>query len=207
MNYKWNLDILYSGFEDESFTADTKLLDSHIERLVSLSERAGEMDPLSLIREFLSVQNDLTLVTSKLFIYANLRYSANTADSDAASIMGVLMGKMSATAAPSAALNKKIAGIENLAELIADNKDLHEYEFYLASIKEESKHLLTDAEESLFAEMNISGASAWSDLQSSLTSTLKVDYNGEHLALNTDDGNRDIGTEFGEGTVFCKLHI
>ena len=68
MNYKWNLDILYSGFEDESFTADTKLLDSHIERLVSLSEHAGEMDSLSLIREFLSVQNDLTLVTSKLFI-------------------------------------------------------------------------------------------------------------------------------------------
>lgn len=183
MNYKWNLDILYSGFEDESFTADTKLLDSHIERLVSLSERAGEMDSLSLIREFLSVQNDLTLVTSKLFIYANLRYSANTADSDAASIMGVLMGKMSATAAPSAALNKKIAGIENLAELIADNEDLHEYEFYLTSIKEESKHLLTDAEESLFAEMNISGASAWSDLQSSLTSTLKVDYNGEKITL------------------------
>ena len=183
MNYKWNLDILYSGFEDESFTADTKLLDSHIERLVSLSERAGEMDSLSLIREFLSVQNDLTLVTSKLFIYANLRYSANTADSDAASIMGVLMGKMSATAAPSAALNKKIAGIENLAELIADNEDLREYEFYLTSIKEESKHLLTDAEESLFAEMNISGASAWSDLQSSLTSTLKVDYNGEKITL------------------------
>ena len=183
MNYKWNLDILYSGFEDESFTADTKLLDSHIERLVSLSERAGEMDSLSLIREFLSVQNDLTLVTSKLFIYANLRYCANTADSDAASIMGVLMGKMSATAAPSAALNKKIAGIENLAELIADNEDLHEYEFYLTSIKEESKHLLTDAEESLFAEMNISGASAWSDLQSSLTSTLKVDYNGEKITL------------------------
>ena len=183
MNYKWNLDILYSGFEDESFTADTKLLDSHIERLVSLSERAGEMDSLSLIREFLSVQNDLTLVTSKLFIYANLRYSANTADSDAASIMGVLMGKMSATAAPSAALNKMIAGIENLAELIADNEDLREYEFYLTSIKEESKHLLTDAEESLFAEMNISGASAWSDLQSSLTSTLKVDYNGEKITL------------------------
>ena len=130
MNYKWNLDILYSGFEDENFASDIKLLDSHIERLVTLAQRASEMDSLSLIREFLSVQNDLTLVTSKLFIYANLRYSANTADSDAASIMGVLMGKMSATAAPSAALNKMIASIENLAELIAENEDLREYEFF-----------------------------------------------------------------------------
>ncbi len=183
MKDTWNLDILYTGFEDDSFISDTKLLDTHIEALASLSERASGMDSLSLIREFLSLQNDLSLVTSKLFIYANLRYSANTADSDAASIMGVLMGKLSATAAPSAALNKMIAGIDDLEELIKENEDLHEYEFYLTNIKEESKHLLTDAEESLFAEMNISGASAWSDLQSSLTSTLKVDYNGEKITL------------------------
>ena len=183
MKDTWNLDILYNGFEDEKFTSDTKLLDKNVERLASLAESASKMDSLSLIREFLSLQNDLSLVTSKLFIYANLRYSANTADSDAASIMGVLMGKLSATAAPSAALNKMIAGIDNLEELIKNNEDLREYEFYLTSIKEESKHLLTDAEESLFAEMNISGASAWSDLQSSLTSTLKVDYNGEKITL------------------------
>ena len=183
MKDTWNLSILYNGFDDEKFTSDTKLLDTHIERLASLSERASEMDSLALIREFLSLQNDISLVTSKLFIYSNLRYSANTADSEAASTMGVLMGKLSATAAPSAALNKMIAGIENLEELIRENDDLREYEFYLTSIKEESKHLLTDAEESLFAEMNISGASAWSDLQSSLTSTLKVDYNGEKITL------------------------
>lgn len=183
MNDKWNLSILYNGFDDEKFISDTKLLDDEIASLESLSRKAGDMDSLSLIREFLSINNDLSMTTSKLFIYANLRYSANTADSDAASIMGVLMGKLSATAAPTAALNKMIAGIEDLDKLISDNEDLREYEFYLTSIKEESKHLLTDAEESLFAEMNISGASAWSDLQSSLTSTLKVDYRGEKITL------------------------
>ena len=183
MNDKWNLSILYNGFDDEKFISDTKLLDDEIASLESLSRKAVDMDSLSLIREFLSINNDLSMTTSKLFIYANLRYSANTADSDAASIMGVLMGKLSATAAPTAALNKMIAGIEDLDKLISDNEDLREYEFYLTSIKEESKHLLTDAEESLFAEMNISGASAWSDLQSSLTSTLKVDYRGEKITL------------------------
>ena len=183
MNDKWNLNILYNGFDDEKFAADTKLLDDHIASLETLAAKAKELDALTLIREFLRINNDLSLTTSKLFIYANLRYSANTADTDAASIMGVLMGKMSATAAPSAALNKMIAGIDDLEELIKDNDDLREYEFYLTNIKEASKHLLTDAEESLFAEMNISGASAWSDLQSSLTSTLKVDYRGEKITL------------------------
>ncbi|MBQ4353819.1 MAG: M3 family oligoendopeptidase, partial [Clostridia bacterium] len=39
--------------------------------------------------------------------------------------------------------------------------------------------------EALFAKMNISGASAWSDLQSSLTSSLKADYRGESITLST----------------------
>ncbi len=183
MKDTWNLDILYKSFQDEEFLADVKALESHIEELAKLSKKAPTMDPLTLIREFLALQNSFSLCTSKLFIYANLRYSANTADSEAASTMGVLMGKLSATAAPAAALNKLIAGIENLEDLIKENSDLAEYEFYLTNIKEESKHLLTDEEESLFAEMNISGASAWSDLQSSLTSSLKVDYNGESITL------------------------
>ena len=183
MKDTWNLDILYKSFQDEEFIADTKTLDTLIGNLADLAQKAPEMDSLSLIREFLALQNNFALYTSMLFIYANLRYSANTADPEAASTMGVLMGKLSATAAPSAALNKLIAGIENLEDLIKENSDLAEYEFYFTNIKEASKHLLSDAEESLFAEMNISGASAWSDLQSSLTSSLKVDYNGEKITL------------------------
>ena len=183
MNNTWNLDILYKSFDDEAFLADMKTFEEKIAELIALAKKGGDLDHLTLIREFIKVQNDLNHYASKLFIYCNLRYSANTADGEAASTMGVLMGKLSATAGASAALNKLIAGIENLESLIEQNADLQEYKFYLTQIKEESKHLLTDEEESLFAEMNISGASAWSDLQSSLTSTLKVDYNGEKITL------------------------
>lgn len=183
MNNTWNLDILYKSFDDEAFLADMKTFDGKIAELIALAGKGAELDPLTLVREFIKVQNDLNHYASKLFIYCNLRYSANTADGEAASTMGVLMGKLSATAGASAALNKLIAGIDNLESLIEENADLQEYKFYLTQIKEESKHLLTDEEEALFAEMNISGASAWSDLQSSLTSTLKVDYNGEKITL------------------------
>lgn len=184
MNNTWNLDILYKGFNDEKFTSDLEKLEEQISALSELAKRSADTESVELIRDFLKIQNDLSYYSSKLFIYSNLRYSANTADSEAASTMGVLMGKLSATAAPSAALNKVIAGIDGLERIIEENEDLGEYKFYLTQIKEESKHLLTDEEESLFAEMNISGASAWSDLQSSLTSSLKVDYNGEKITLS-----------------------
>ena len=114
MKNTWNLEILYKGFEDEAFSADIKSLDEKIAALNTLAENAKNMDSLSLIREYIALQNSLNHYAGKLFIYCNLRYSANTEDGEAASTMGVLMGKLSATAASSAALNKMIASIENL---------------------------------------------------------------------------------------------
>ena len=183
MNSQWDLSILYTGFDDPKFKADMEGFDKAIADVIAFSENYSSLGKEELLVKYIETSMHLSSLAEKLFIYSNLRYSANTEDGEAASTMGVLMGKLSATAASSAALNKMIASIENLESLIFENEDLREYEFYLTQIKEASKHLLTDAEEALFAEMNISGASAWSDLQSSLTSTLKVDYNGEKITL------------------------
>ena len=185
MNKTWDLTILYNGFDDPKFSEDMTALDGVIAEIYEFSNNAATLGAKELLLKYIELQTKISSLAEKLFIYANLRYSANTADSDAASNMGVLMGKMSALAAPGAAINKIIAGIENLPEIISSDSALSEHAYILTKIKEDSKHLLSDAEESLFAEMNISGASAWSDLQSSLTSSLKVNYRGEDITLST----------------------
>ena len=55
----------------------------------------------------------------------------------------------------------------------------------LLNIKRDSKYLLADGEEAVFAKMSISGANAWSDLQSSLTSSVMVDYDGKKIPLSS----------------------
>ena len=184
MNSTWDLTILYDSFDDPKFSADMTALDGAISDCISFKERAGELDRESFLVEFLEGQTRISELVNKLFIYANLRYSANTKDSEAASVMGVLMGKMSMLAAPSAALNKTVASIENIDSIIEKNPFLKEHAYYLLNIVKDSKHLLSDEEEALFAEMNISGANAWGDLQSALTSTVKVDYKGEKITLS-----------------------
>lgn len=185
MNKQWDLSILYSGFDDPRMAADMTAFDEAIGEVVafagSLSDYSGE----ELLLRYIELETKVSSLAEKLFIFANLRYSADTRDSEAASVMGVLMGKLSATAAPSAAVNKAIAKIPNIEEIIEQNEILKEHSYRILSIVKDSKHLLTDAEESLFAEMNISGASAWSDLQSSLTSSLKVEYRGEEITLSS----------------------
>lgn len=185
MNKQWDLTILYNGFDDPSFAADMTAFDGTIAEVIDFASNYCDLSAEQLLTKHIELETKLTALAEKLIIYANLRYSANTADSEAASMMGVLMGKLSAIAAPSAAINKAIASIENIEEIIGQNELLKEHSYHLLSIVKNSKHLLSDAEESLFAEMNISGASAWSDLQSSLTSSLKVDYKGEEITLSS----------------------
>ena len=185
MNKQWDLSILYTGFDAPEFASDLKDFDTAIAEVLEFSGNLNSYSPEALLLKHIELETKLSSLAEKLIIYANLRYSANTADNEAASTMGVLMGKLSAVAAPSAAINKAIAKIENIETIIAGNDILKEHSYRILSIVKDSKHLLTDAEESLFAEMNISGASAWSDLQSSLTSSLKVDYKGEEITLST----------------------
>ena len=185
MNKQWDLTILYKGFDDPEFSNDMASFDAAISDVVAFAEKCGSMGAPEMLLEYIKVETTISYLAEKLIIYSNLRYSANTADTEAASMMGVLMGKLSATASPSAIINKAISKIENIEEIIEQNDILKENSFHILSIVKASSHLLSDAEESLFAEMNISGASAWSDLQSSLTSSLKVDYKGEQITLSS----------------------
>ena len=184
MNKQWDLSILYSGFDTPEFQADMAAFDEAISEVIAFSEKLSSLTPEELLVGYIKLETKVNALAEKLFIYANLRYSANTADTEAASTMGVLMGKLSAVAAPSAATNKAIAKIENIDKIIENNELLREHSYRLLNIVKNSKHLLSDAEEALFSEMNISGASAWSDLQSSLTSSLKVDYKGDKITLS-----------------------
>ena len=185
MNKQWDLSILYSGFDIPEFKADMTAFDGAIAEVIAFADRLSTLAPEELLVGYINLETKVNSLAEKLFIYANLRYSANTADTEAASTMGVLMGKLSAISAPSAATNKAIAKIENIEEIIESNPLLKEHSYRILSIVKDSKHLLSDAEESLFSEMNISGASAWSDLQSSLTSSLKVDYKGDEITLSS----------------------
>ena len=181
---KWNLDILYTGFETEEYKNDLARMNELIPELAALAKDSNKMTAAELLTAYVKKSEELNELIEKLAIYANLRYSANTRDTDAASMLGIIMQSMSATAAPVAVIEKAISEIENLDEVIAATPYLHEFEYLIKNIKRDSRYLLSDKEETVFAKMSLSGATAWSDLQSSLTSGVKVKYEGEEITLS-----------------------
>ena len=184
MKHTWDLTILYNGFDDPAVASDTKELEKAISELGALAEKAEKMEHAPLLHAYIEVNERISDYANKLIIYSNLRYSANTADAEAASSMGKLMGMLSGTAAPAAKLSKIISEYSDLEDIIENDEFLTEYRYLLTNIPRDSKYLLSDAEETLFAKMNISGAHAWSDLQSMLTSSVKVKYEGSEITLS-----------------------
>ena len=173
------------GFDTEEFKSDMESMKDAASKLAALANEAENLDAKELLTKYVKTNEELSELVEKLAIYANLRYSANTRDTDASSMLGVIMSTLSSTAGPSAALNKAISEIDNIEEIIDTTPILGEFKYLLTNIKRDSKYLLSDKEESVLAKMDLSGASAWSDLQSSLTSGVKVAYNGEEITLSS----------------------
>ncbi len=185
MDKIWNLTILYDGFDDLAFKEDTAALEFAISDTVALAEKAENLSHKDVLCEYINLNERISEYAGKLIIYSNLRYSANTAESAASSNVGKIMGMLSATAAPFAKLSKIISKYEDLDEIIDTVPKLSEHRYLLTNIRRDSKYLLRDGEETVFAKMNISGASAWDDLQSSLTSSVKAVVDGKELTLSS----------------------
>lgn len=181
----WDLSILYNGFDDPAFDEDFRSLLAERDALCAFADRAESCDERELLIGYIRICERLSELISKLQIFASLRYSANTADSEAASAIGRIMSVSSDTAGPDTKIKSLIAKIENLDQIIDATPELHAFRYYLNNIKRDSRHLLTEGEERLFAKLDISGASAWGDLQSSLTSSVKAKLGDETVNLST----------------------
>ena len=185
MNKTWDLTILYKGFDDAEFSSDMNKLSEVIEKAQALAKDADVMDHKELLLQYVSINEDVNHYAEKLMIYSSLRHSANTQDMDAASNMGKLMAMLSSTAAMGAKLSKIIAGYEDLEAIIDTDEKLSEHRYLLTNIKRDSRYLLEDGEEEVFANMNISGAQSWNNLHGSLTSGLKVRYGDKDITLSS----------------------
>ncbi len=181
----WDLSILYNGFDTEEYKNDMTVMEGLVREYSVLADEINTLSPAELVTKYVKVSEALSGVVEKLAIYASLRTSANTKDNEAASMLGRIMSTTSATAAPTAVIEKAISEIENLEEVIDSTPALAEFKYLVMNIKRDSKYLLSDKEENILSRLDISGASAWSDLQSNLTSGVVVDYNGEKITLSS----------------------
>ena len=178
MNEVWNLDPIYTGFDDPAFEADLAAAKEKLAAFTAFTATLAEADPAQALLTGITMEEELSELAGKLGLYASLRQSANTRDGEAASQLGRLMAVYSGMAGPEAAFKDWASKLPNLMELAAADEKLRDYTFLFEKMAESSRYLLPGMGEQIMARMELSGGNAWADLQGYLTSTVPVSYNG-----------------------------
>ena len=184
MNERWNLDVIYQGFEDPAFAEDLAALKKTVEDFAALSQKLSDTCALEGLKEGIRLLEELTRLGMKLGEYAMLRQSADATDPQAGSNLGRVMAVVSASAAPEAAFKDWASKLPDLMKLVENDEELKEYSFFFSKIARSSKYLMGNKAEAVMAKMKLSGSNAWGDLQSYLTATVPVTYRGETTNLS-----------------------
>ncbi|XMB71951.1 M3 family oligoendopeptidase [Mycoplasmatota bacterium WC30] len=181
---KWDLTKLYKGFDDEAFLADLKLFDSYIEASIKKENEFLNYDnKKAKLISYMESEIEISIVVDKLMHFASLTASTETTNIEAMKSMNSLQMQFTRLTKISTLFSKWILNYPNIDEDISNDDFLKEHEFSIKEQIENASHILDDKTESLLAKLRQNGSSSWSKLQSLLTSTLAVDYDGKEITL------------------------
>ncbi|MBQ7340580.1 MAG: M3 family oligoendopeptidase [Oscillospiraceae bacterium] len=212
MNDVWNLDPIYKGFEDPHFEEDLKALQELVCQITEFTGKLSEAEPLAGLHRGIYLLEEISKLGGKLGLYSHLRQAANTRDPQAGSQMGRVMAVISGTAGPQAAFEAWASSLPNLMDLVTSDENLKDYTWLFRNVAEGSRYLLPGRGEEIMARMKLSGGSAWSDLQSYLTSTVPVTYRGEKTNLSAIrnlayDADQQVRKDAYEAEIACYERI
>jgi len=181
---RWDLSNVYPSLDSKEYEAALATLKDQIDGLEKLiAEKVARMDarsPLAELSAFLGEAIDRfnALDEASATVHAYLQSFVATDSHDELAMkkmsefqmVGVRMQKLSSQFQ---AWMGRIAPV--LEAVIAANPTANAHAFSLRETAEQSKYMMSEAEEALAAELSLSGASAWGKLQGTITSQLTVD--------------------------------
>lgn len=180
---RWNLDVLYTGFDSDKFKSDMARLEAVNGLLAEEAKRLGSRSPKENLMAIVPLLEERRLLSGALSDYCLFRQTADTSDGDAASANGRVNMLSGAAAKAMSEITRYIASIDDLDEAIAGEPGLARYKNYFRREKQKGQHLLTGDGEDVTAMYDVSGGKAWEELHSYETSGATEELNGESLSL------------------------
>jgi oligoendopeptidase F len=187
---RWDLSPIFAGINDRSFSGALEGIYASVDRLVALFDEHdirdvdkrpiadADVDALeTVLAEVNDVQTQMRIVST--YLYALV--TTDSRDEAAAANMVELQTRSAALGPLMKRLGSWVAGL-GVDELAARSVLADEHRFALQKSAEGADFQMSEAEESLAAELAPSGSLAWSRLHGDVSSQLMVDIvvGGEH---------------------------
>lgn len=181
---KWNLEKLYKSYDSEEFKSDLLKIDEIIKSTNTFKERfLGSEDEAIVLEDYLKNNIDSDNLIYKLYSFVSLQSSTNTTDSESNKHMVYIRTKMTEFTEVNTLFSKWVSNISEIDKVIASSDFLNDHSFTIKEIIMYNSFNLDEKSETLLSKLAQSSSSLWSKMQSVLTSTLEVEYNGEVVTL------------------------
>lgn len=169
---RWDLKNIYPDFKSKEYAESKKRIPALTSKFEKHLKAFSENDLKKWLVKALDILNEFNAEAETLNAYASAVYTTDTENKEALSELNSL----SALFVPFTPLGVRFSNIlasvsKEVKALIKNDNDLKYASFYLEDTLFWQKKQMSEEEESLAADLARSGASAWSKLQSTLTST------------------------------------
>ncbi|NIN67281.1 MAG: M3 family oligoendopeptidase [Anaerolineae bacterium] len=189
----WDLSNVYPGLESKEFKTaveqvkaqlddlDSYMSESNIRRAGSRPESSAKL--AETISHYLDRMNDLLLLFGTLEAYVHSFVSTdsyNTTAKRVESELEVLGVRLERLGVFFEGWMRMVTEDPNaLPAALEHEGSAKEHAFYLKETAEQSKYMMSEAEETLASELSLSGAVAWAKLQGVVSSQIKVPFERE----------------------------
>lgn len=171
----WDMTPFYPGLDSAEFEVDFKKTATGIAELTNLFHEItdhSEQNAADLER-LLILGNDIIEVSTLVGTYIECFITTDSQDALAQAKMSEFNREMTPFSQLWAQITAWI-GTLDIDVLLNQSPALADYEFLLWKTKEQSRHLMSPAEENLAVELNLTGAEAWSRLHGDISSQISV---------------------------------
>ncbi|MBQ7593399.1 MAG: oligoendopeptidase F [Synergistaceae bacterium] len=149
-NFKWDLDAIYSTFEDWQKNFDDTA--ANIEKLKSYSGKLG--DGSKTLLEFIKFDEEISLELNKLYVYANMKSHEDLRETKPMELAGLAESLLVKYSAAVAFFEPEILALpkDYINNCIKTEHELTRYEFFFRKLLREREHILPHEQEVLLAQ-------------------------------------------------------
>ena len=94
MKEVWNLQGMYTGFDDPQFTGDLAEFKGIVQSAQTFAGQLKDMQPLEGLRRGIALEEKFMELAEKLVVYAMLRQAADSRDQEAGSSVGLPLRRL-----------------------------------------------------------------------------------------------------------------
>src|SRR5690554_5859132 len=197
---KWDLSDLYKGF-DKTFKQDLGKLETIVKALAK-HLTSPVTDDVKYIETALKYEEQITIMGRTIGSFASLTSSTDVSNNEALGYLSKLSQIYRVLTKPSVVFDRYLTTL-NLDELSTKSELINKYLYNLKKDQEGAKHLLSEAEEALYAKLSELSSRSWGQVQTLATSNMMIEINGEektfsdvrNLAYESDQALRKLAYE------------